>query len=67
MPIRRSLQLIIIDNMRQHNGIYQMLSIIREPNQARTQEQTRVAVAIDSIGFGIFYRSQKHGCHRTWL
>ena len=53
LPIRRSLQLII-DNMKQHNGIYQMLSVIREPNQIRTPEQTRVAVAIDSIGFGIF-------------
>tara|TARA_B100000925_G_scaffold290482_1_gene275790 strand:- start:469 stop:1782 length:1314 start_codon:yes stop_codon:yes gene_type:complete len=53
LPIRRSLQLII-DNMRQHNGIYQMLSAIREPNQSRSKAQTKVAVAIDSIGFGIF-------------
>ena len=40
--------------MRQHNGIYQMLTAIREPNQSRSKSQTKVAVAIDSIGFGIF-------------
>ena len=53
VPIRRSLQLII-DNMSEHNGIYQMLSAIVDPNQPRSQANTRVAIAIDCIGFGRF-------------
>ena len=53
LPIKRSIQLIV-DNMREHNGIYQMLSAIRDPDRERSNAETRVAVAIDVIGFGLF-------------
>jgi hypothetical protein len=53
LPVRRSLQMII-DNMRQYNGIYQMLSAFRSPELPRNAANTRVAIAIDVIGFGYF-------------
>lgn len=53
LPVRRSLQMII-DNMREFNGIYQMLSAFRSPKAPRTRANMRVAIAIDTIGFGIF-------------
>jgi len=53
LPLRRSLQMII-DNMKQHSGIYQMLSAIRDLNKKRSLSNTRVAIAIDAIGLGIF-------------
>jgi len=53
LPLRRSLQMII-DNMKQHGGIYQMLSAIRDLEKRRSVSHTRVAIAIDSIGLGIF-------------
>ena len=53
LPVRRSLQMII-DNMREFNGIYQMLSAFRSPKQPRTRANMRVAIAIDIIGFGLF-------------
>ena len=53
LPVRRSLQMII-DNMKEYNGIYQMLSAFRTPSLPRTKANTRVAMAIDIIGFGNF-------------
>jgi hypothetical protein len=53
LPVRRSLQ-IIIDNMRENNGIYQMLSAIRDPASPRSLSNTRVALAIDAVAFGLF-------------
>ena len=53
LPLRRSLQMII-DNMRSQSGIYQMLSAVRAIDTKRTLSNKRVAVAIDSIGFGAF-------------
>ena len=45
---------MIIDNMRDHSGIYQMLSAIRDLEKKRSLSNTRVAIAIDTIGMGIF-------------
>ena len=53
LPIRRSLQMII-DNMKEYNGIYQMLSAFRHPKIARKESQTRVAMTIDVIGFAAY-------------
>ena len=53
LPLRRSLQMII-DNMKNYGGIYQMLSSIRDIEQTRSKSHTRVAIAIDSIGLGLF-------------
>ncbi len=53
LPIKRSIQLII-DNMKNHNGIYQMLSAFRDPETERSRAATQVAIAIDVIGFGLF-------------
>ena len=49
LPIRRSLQMIV-DNMKNFSGIYQMLSAFRDPSIPRTRSQTHVAIAIDVIG-----------------
>ena len=40
--------------MREHNGIYQVLSAIRDPNEKRNRTNIYVATAIDSVGFGLF-------------
>ena len=53
LPIRRSLQMII-DNMKRYGGMYQMLSAIRDLEKERSLSNTRVAIAIDSIGLGMF-------------
>ena len=53
LPVRRSLQLII-DNMREHNGIYQILSAIRDPSAKRNRTNMYVAAAVDAVGFGLF-------------
>lgn len=53
LALRRSLQMII-DNIREFNGIYQMLSAFRSPKEARSKANMRVAMAVDIIGFGIF-------------
>jgi hypothetical protein len=53
LPIRRSLQMII-DNMKSHSGIYQMLSAIRSVEEPRTLSNQRVSIAIDAVGFGMF-------------
>ena len=53
LPLRRSIQMII-DNMKSYSGIYQMLSTIRDLEKTRSKSHTRVAIAIDSIGLGIF-------------
>lgn len=53
LPLRRSIQMII-DNMRDHGGIYQMLSAIRDIEKQRSHSNTRVAIAIDAIGMGLF-------------
>ena len=53
LPLRRSLQMII-DNIREFNGIYQMLSAFRSPKEARSRANMHVAMSVDIIGFGIF-------------
>lgn len=53
LPLRRSIQMII-DNMKNHGGIYQMLSAIRDIEKERSKSNTRVAIAIDAIGLGLF-------------
>ena len=50
---------MIIDNMRDHNAIYQMLSVIRDPKIPRNLANSRVAMAIDSIGFGQFSGAER--------
>ena len=52
-PIRRILQMII-DGMRDHGGIYQMLSVVREPDSAPSIAHQRAAICIDAIGLGTF-------------
>lgn len=53
LPIRRSLQMII-DNMKNFGGMYQMLCAFRSPQEERKRVQLRAAIAIDSIGFSLF-------------
>lgn len=53
LPLRRSLQMII-DNMREYSGIYQMLSAFRDTVQPRRKAQARVAMCIDVIGFSAY-------------
>jgi len=53
LPLRRSLQMII-DSQKEHNGIYQMLSAFRNPEEGKTEASFRVAIAIDIIGFALF-------------
>ena len=53
LPVRRSLQMVI-DNMQEHSGIYQMLSSFRDSKRPRSPANQHVAMAIDAIGFGQF-------------
>ncbi len=53
VPLRRVLQLLI-DNMRRHGGIYQLLTAVRDHGRPISQVRLRVAVAIDAVGFGIY-------------
>lgn len=51
LPLRRSFQLII-DNMAEQGGIYQVLAAVRNPQTPMTRARIRVATSVDVIGFG---------------
>ena len=53
LPVRRILQLII-DNMRRHGAIYQLLTNVRDHGQPVDYVRLRVAVCIDALGMGIW-------------
>jgi hypothetical protein len=53
LPVRRMLQLII-DTMRNHGGIFQLLTTIRDATKPLDRARLRAAIAVDSIGFGLF-------------
>ncbi|NOY24638.1 MAG: hypothetical protein GXP62_02090 [Oligoflexia bacterium] len=53
LPLRRTLQLVI-DNMRSHAAIYQLLAAISDPDQVPSPATRHVRVAIDMVGFGLF-------------
>ena len=53
LPVRRLLQLLI-DGARSLGGIYQVLAVMKDPSVALTLPRLRTAMAVDSVGFGIF-------------
>ncbi|MCP4871092.1 MAG: hypothetical protein GY898_20485 [Proteobacteria bacterium] len=53
LPVRRLLQLLI-DSARSLGGIYQVLATMKDPSVALTLPRLRTAMAVDSVGFGIF-------------
>ena len=53
LPVRRLLQMMI-DTMRDHSGIYQMLTTVRDPDGALSRARLRVAIAVDLMGVGLF-------------
>jgi hypothetical protein len=53
LPVRRLLQLLI-DSARSLGGIFQVLATMRDPKRQMTLPRVRVAMAVDSVGFGIF-------------
>lgn len=53
LPVRRILQLII-DNMRRHGAIYQLLTNVRDHGKAVDYVRLRVGICIDTLGLGIW-------------
>lgn len=53
LPLRRTLQLVI-DNMRSHGAIFQLLGALADPDQVPAESTRHVRVAIDMVGFGLF-------------
>ena len=53
LPVRRVLQMLI-DGMKKKGPIYQMLTLVRDPDVPAASPNHRVATAIDAIGFGYF-------------
>jgi hypothetical protein len=53
LPVRRMLQLII-DAMRKHGGIFQLLTTLRDATKPLDRARLRAAIAIDAIGYGLF-------------
>ena len=53
LPVRRLLQLLI-DSARSLGGLFQVLATMRDPAREMTLPRVRVAMAVDSVGFGIF-------------
>lgn len=53
LPVRRILQLVI-DNMRRHGAIYQLLTNVRDHAQRVDHVRLRSAICIDVIGLGIW-------------
>ena len=53
LPLRRTLQLVI-DNMRSHGAIFQLLAALADPDQVPSVSTRHVRVAIDMVGFGLF-------------
>ncbi len=53
LPVRRILQLII-DNMRRHGAIYQLLTNVRDHSQPIDYVRLRVGICIDTLGLGIW-------------
>ncbi len=51
--IRRTLQLVI-DAMKEHSGIYQMVAAIRDPDKPVDVTRRRVSTAVEAIGFGYY-------------
>ncbi len=51
--VRRTLQLVI-DAMKEHSGIYQMVAAIRDPENPIDVTRQRVATAVEAIGFGYY-------------
>ena len=53
LPVRRLLQMMI-DTMREHSGIYQMLTTVRDPEGTLSRSRQRAALAVDLMGVGMF-------------
>ena len=53
LPVRRLLQMMI-DTMREHSGIYQMLTTVRDPSGTLSRSRLRAALAVDLMGTGMF-------------
>ncbi len=53
LPVRRLLQ-IMIDTMRNHGGIFQLLTTVRDARKPLDRARLRAAIAIEAIGFGLF-------------
>ncbi len=53
LSIRRTLQLVI-DAMKEHSGIYQVVAAIRDPERPVDVTRQRVSTAIEAIGFGYY-------------
>ncbi len=53
LPVRRLLQ-IMIDTMKHHGGIFQLLTTVRDARRPLDRARLRAAIAIDAIGFGLF-------------
>mgnify|MGYP007046915850 CR=1 FL=1 len=53
LPVRRLLQMMI-DTMREHSGIYQMLTTVRDPDGDLSRSRLRAALSVDLMGAGMF-------------
>lgn len=53
LPLKRTLQLVI-DNMRDHGAIYQLLSAVHDPRQPPSVAHVRARISVDLIGFGLW-------------
>jgi len=53
LPVRRLLQMMI-DTMREHSGIYQMLTTVRDPSGTLSRSRLPAAQAVDLMGAGMF-------------
>ncbi len=53
LPLKRTLALVI-DNMREHGGIYQLLAAVQDPRKRSSRALTRTHVAVQLAGFGLY-------------
>ncbi|RME21584.1 MAG: hypothetical protein D6798_17780 [Deltaproteobacteria bacterium] len=53
LPLRRTLQLVI-DSMRSHSGVFQVLAALRDPAEPVGPATRRVMVAVDLVGLALW-------------
>ncbi len=53
LPLRRTLQLVI-DSMRSHGGVFQLLAALRDPTEVPDLAAQRVMVSVDLMGFALW-------------
>jgi len=53
LQLKRTLQLII-DNVRTHSAIYQLLGAVQDPAQKPSRARMRVSTATELVGFGVY-------------